>query len=167
MAPAFRGYANLPRYQYHDFKHSPVQYSSIPLYAAPPAHPQFEPPTNHPVEKDEGEPAESTEESPPAEADDSRAGQSILTDGSSEETAGGNDTTATSEAPENPAQDENPPSGEPDAIDATEDDPAPNLDKGSPGPSEQTEKADEGAGDVVATDDSSTADAPADDKGNG
>lgn len=75
MVQPFRGYANLPRYQYHDFKHGPVQYSTVPLFAAPPAHPTLEPPTDHPVEKDEEEPAKGTEESPLAEASDSPAGK--------------------------------------------------------------------------------------------
>lgn len=73
--PSFRGYAQLARYQYHSFVHVPVQYSTVPLFAAPPAHPPFEPPTNHPVEKDENEVTKDAEESPPAESNDSPTGR--------------------------------------------------------------------------------------------
>lgn len=70
----FRGYAQLPRYQYHNFAHVPVQYSTVPLYAAPPVHPAFDPPTDHPVENDEEKAAEAEGESLHTESDGSLAG---------------------------------------------------------------------------------------------
>lgn len=71
--PNFRGYAKLSPYQYHTFGQAPVQYSTVPLYAAPPVHPHLEPPTDHPVEKEEEEPVKDAEESP-TESTDSPGG---------------------------------------------------------------------------------------------
>lgn len=71
---AFRGYANLERYQYHDFTKKPLQYSHVPLYDRPPEHPVFEPPTDHPVEKEESQVAEDKEQPPHPESIDSATG---------------------------------------------------------------------------------------------
>lgn len=72
--PAFRGYAQLPRYQYHNVAHTSVQYSTVPVFAEPPAHPTLEPPTDHPVEKDEEEPSKAEEQDQSADNIESPAG---------------------------------------------------------------------------------------------
>lgn len=64
----------MERYQYHDFTKNPLQYSYMPLYDRPPDHPAFEPPTDHPVEKEEPQEAQDEEEPPPPESSDSAAG---------------------------------------------------------------------------------------------
>lgn len=71
---SFRGYAQLARYQYQNLAHAPVQYSTVALYDVPPAHPHFEPPTDHPVEKDEEEAPETEEQGQPADSIDSPIG---------------------------------------------------------------------------------------------
>ncbi|KAL8965180.1 MAG: hypothetical protein Q9183_003990 [Haloplaca sp. 2 TL-2023] len=91
----FRGYAVLPRYQYHDVRSSSLQFSSGPLYDRPPDPPVFEPPTNHPFDKAEGDVSPAEDEIPAPENHDLAD-----VDGDSGEANPGDDTPATSEPPE-------------------------------------------------------------------
>lgn len=70
----FGGYAKFPRYQYQTFNPQTLAYSKVSLYALPPDPPPFEPPTDHPVEKDDGEIAKDDEATPSAEASEPPAG---------------------------------------------------------------------------------------------
>ncbi|KAL9019878.1 MAG: hypothetical protein Q9185_002820 [Variospora sp. 1 TL-2023] len=139
--PPFRGYAQLPRYQYQSFAHAPVHYSTVPLYDAPPAHPPFEPPTDHPVEKDEEEAPETEEQGQPANSIDSPIGDN------SPENAN-NETPPTSEDPADTIPNESP-SGEDANTDVGGgDELTSNPDEAAPEASEPAQEINEGSGDA-------------------
>ncbi|KAL8904765.1 MAG: hypothetical protein Q9171_006926 [Xanthocarpia ochracea] len=133
------------------------QYSQVPLYAPAPDHPPLEPPTDHPVEKDDDEVAKGEDGDPPAEASNPPAEEDVPSD----------ETATTSEAPQNAPPDEPPVEEAPTAEPVPDGEPPVNSEGEVLGADEEVQESGEGSGDQEPTANTAPTDIPVDDGGNG